>query len=201
MYETEDNIWNFLFFTGYMKKVSERWDGEDIFVSMRIPNLEVKSVYRHQIRSWFDRIVVSTDRNELYAAIIRKDTEAMENILTDLLEKSISTFDSDESFYHGYLLSMLTGFPSYGARANREEGDGRPDIVLYPRKPRDPAYIFELKVRKKYNRMADGLSEAYDQIETRRYEDGILDDGYAGVVSFAICFCKKSCIAGLYTHR
>jgi len=58
-----------------------------------------------------------------------------------------------------------------------------------------------LKVRKKYNRMADGLSEAYDQIETRRYEDGILDDGYAGVVSFAICFCKKSCIAGLYTHR
>ena len=201
VYETEDNIWNFLFFTGYMKKVSERWDGEDIFVSMRIPNLEVKSVYRHQIRSWFDRIVVSTDRNELYAAIIRKDTEAMENILTDLLEKSISTFDSDESFYHGYLLSMLTGFPSYGARANREEGDGRPDIVLYPTKPRDPAYIFELKVRKKYNRMADGLSEAYDQIETRRYEDGILDDGYAGVVSFAICFCKKSCIAGLYTHR
>ena len=127
--------------------------------------------------------------------------KAMENILTDLLEKSISTFDSDESFYHGYLLSMLTGFPSYGARANREEGDGSPDIVLYPRKPRDPAYIFELKVRKKYNRMADGLSEAYDQIETRRYEDGILDDGYAGVVSFAICFCKKSCIAGLYTHR
>ena len=114
MYETEDNIWNFLFFTGYMKKVSERWDGEDIFVSMRIPNLEVKSVYRHQIRSWFDRIVVSTDRNELYAAIIRKDTEAMENILTDLLEKSISTFDSDESFYHGYLLSMLTGFPTAG---------------------------------------------------------------------------------------
>lgn len=50
VYESEDNIWNFLFFTGYMKKISERRDGEDIYVSMRIPNLEVKSIYRTQIR-------------------------------------------------------------------------------------------------------------------------------------------------------
>ena len=25
-----------------------------------------------------------------------------------------------------------------------------------------------------------------------------LEDGYAGVVSYGICFCKKSCIVGLY---
>ena len=199
VYESEDNIWNFLFFTGYMKKVSERQEGEDIYVSMRIPNLEIKSIYRHQIRFWFDKIVAGANRDELYAAIVRKDTGTIENILTDLLERSISTFDSDESFYHGYLLSMLTGFPSYRVKSNREEGDGRPDIILYPRKPRDPAYIFELKVRKKYNRMEDGLTEAFEQIEKRRYEDGILEDGYAGVVSFGICFCKKSCIAGLFS--
>lgn len=123
------------------------------------------------------------------------------SILTGLLERSISTFDSEESFYHGYLLSMLTGLPSYGAKSNREEGDGRPDILLYPRKPMDPAYIFEVKVRKKYNRMQEGLEEAIEQIRTRRYEEGILDDGYAGVVSFGICFCKKSCIVGLYREE
>ena len=200
VYESEDNIWNFLFFTGYMKKVSERQEGKYIYVTMKIPNLEIAGIYETQIRSWFDKIVGDTDRRDLYAAVVRKDTDTIENILTDLLERSISTFDSEESFYHGYLLSMLTGFPSYGTQSNREEGSGRPDVVLYPRKPRDPAYIFEIKVRKKYNRMQDGLAEAFEQIETRRYEDGILDDGYAGVVSFGICFCKKSCIVGLYSH-
>lgn len=198
VYESEDNIWNFLFFTGYMKKVSERRDGQDIYVSMCVPNLEVKGIYKNQIRLWFDRFVESADRKELYAAILAKNVNRIGDILTELLERSISTFDSEESFYHGYLLSMLTGFPSYGARSNREEGDGRPDVLLYPRKPLDPAYIFEVKVRKKYNEMQDGLAEAFEQIKTRRYEEGILDDGYAGVVSFGICFCKKSCIVDLY---
>ena len=53
-------------------------------------------------------------------------------------------------------------------------------------------------MRKKYSEMQDGLAEAFEQIKTRRYEEGILDDGYAGVVSFGICFCKKSCIVDLY---
>ena len=77
-------------------------------------------------------------------------------------------------------------------------GDGRPDIVLYPENPKDLAIIFELKVRKKFNEMEDGLNEAYEQIKTRKYEEGILEDGYMGVKSYGICFCKKSCIVGKY---
>ena len=84
------------------------------------------------------------------------------------------------------------------AKSNREEGDGRPDIVLYPENPRDPAIIFELKVRKKFNEMEDGLNEAYDQIGVKNYEEGVLDDGYMSVRSYGICFCKKSCIVGSY---
>ena len=87
--------------------------------------------------------------------------------------------------------------PSFVPKSNREAGDGRPDIVLYPKKPRDPAYIFECKVRKKYNEMSEGLEEACQQIRTQRYGEGILEDGYAGTVFFGICFCKKSCIVGL----
>ncbi len=92
--------------------------------------------------------------------------------------------------------------PGYAPKSNREEGDGRPDVVLYPDRARDPAYIFELKVRKKYSDMQDGIKEAFDQIRDRKYEEGILDDGYNGVVSYGICFCKKDCIVELYdTHR
>ncbi len=199
IHESEDNLWNFLFFTGYMRKVSERReDNGDIYLTMKIPNAEIASIYRNQIRSWFDKQVKDTDRGVLNKAILDGDTEGIAGYVTRLLKKSISVFDSDESFYHGFFLSLLYGVPDYAPRSNREEGDGRPDIVLYPDNPTDPAIIFEIKTRKKYNEMEAGLKEAYDQIKDKKYEEGILEDGYMGVKSYGVCFCKKSCIVGAY---
>ena len=198
IHESEDNLWNFLFFTGYMKKVSERKDGRDIYMTMRIPNEEIACIYENQIRNWFDRQVKDTDKSVLNQAVLEGDTDAIEDYISGLLKKSISVFDSSESFYHGFFLSLLYGVPNYAPKSNREEGDGRPDIVLYPDRPRDPAIIFEIKTRKKFNEMEDGLKEAYDQIRDMRYEEGVLEDGYMGVKSYGICFCKKSCIVGAY---
>lgn len=198
IHASDNNLWNFLFFTGYMKKVSERKEGEDIYVTMCIPNLEIRSIYRNQIQGWFDQVVKAADRAQLYRAVREKDAAQIGKILTGLLKRSISTFDSAESFYHGFLLSMLLDMPDYSARSNREEGDGRPDVILYPEDPPEPAFIFECKIRKKFSEMQDGLREAFSQIRTKRYEEGILDEGYAGAVSYGICFCRKSCIVGLY---
>jgi len=201
IHESEDNLWNFLFFTGYMKKVSERRDEqneENIYLTMKIPNIEIRSIYTNQIRSWFDKQVKETDRGVLNKAVLEGDTEGIENYVSELLAKTISVFDSDEAFYHGFFLSLLYSVPNYSPRSNREEGDGRPDIVLYPNRPKDPAIIFELKTRKKFNEMEAGLKEAYNQIRDKKYEEGVLEDGYMGVKSYGICFCKKSCIVGVY---
>ena len=201
IHESEDNLWNFLFFTGYMKKVSERRDEqneEKIYLTMKIPNIEIRSIYTNQISSWFDKQVKETDRGVLNKAVIEGDTEEIENYVSELLAKTISVFDRDEAFYHGFFLSLLYSVPNYSPRSNREEGDGRPDIVLYPNRPKDPAIIFEIKTRKKFNEMEAGLKEAYDQIRDKKYEDGVLEDGYMGVKSYGICFCKKSCIVGTY---
>ena len=199
IHESEDNLWNFLFFTGYMKKVSERSeDNGDIYLTMKIPNIEIASIYRGQIRSWFDKQVKETDRGVLNKAVIEGDTEGIENYVSELLAKTISVFDSDEAFYHGFFLSLLYSVPNYILQSNREEGDGRPDIVLYPNRPKDPAIIFEIKKRKNFNEMEAGLREAYDQIRDKKYEEGVLEDGYMGVKSYGICFCKKSCIVGAY---
>ena len=198
IHENEDNLWNFLFFTGYMKKVSERKNGRDIYITMTIPNEEILSIYENQISNWFDSKEKETDRRDLYKAVLEGDTAGMECFLSDLLGKTISVFDSDESFYHGFFLSLLYGVPGYEVRSNREEGDGRPDIVLYPRRPKDKAIIFELKNRKKFNEMQDGIEEALRQIKEKKYEEGILDDGYIGSVSYGVCFCKKTCIIQKY---
>ena len=198
IHSSQDNLWNFLFFMGYLKKVSERFEGEDIYITMKIPNAEIGSIYRNQITDWFDEVVKGTDRKMLYNAVLSGDIDTMGTYVSDLLAKSISYFDGAESFYHGFLLSLLYGVPGYTPRSNREEGNGRPDIVLYPNRPKDPAIIFELKTRTKFNQMEDGLEEAYEQIRTQKYEAGILEDGYIGSVSYGVCFCKKSCIFGKY---
>ena len=198
IHESEDNLWNFLFFTGYMKKVSERREDKYIYLTMKIPNAEIACIYESQIRGWFDKQVKDTDRGVLNGAVLEGDTEGIADYVSGLLARTISVFDNDESFYHGFFLSLLYDVPNYSPRSNREEGDGRPDIVLYPNRPTDPAIIFEIKIRRKFNEMQDGLKEAYDQIRDKKYEEGILDDGYAGVVSYGICFCKKSCIVGVY---
>ena len=197
IHESEDNLWNFLFFTGYMKKVSERSeDNGDIYLTMKIPNTEIASIYRGQIRNWFEKQIKSEDRSILHKAVLDGDTDAIAGYVTKLLKKSISVFDSDESFYHGFFLSLLYGVPDYAPMSNREEGDGRPDIVLYPDNPTDSAIIFEIKRRKNFNEMEAGLKEAFDQIRDKKYEEGVLEDGYMGVKSYGISFSKKSCIVG-----
>lgn len=197
--ESEDNLWNFLFFTGYMKKVSERFEGRDIFVTMKIPNEEILSIYENQISTWFEKRVKEADRSIFHRAVLEQDTDGMADYVSDLLEKTISTFDSAESFYHGFFLSLLHGVPGYVAQSNREEGTGRPDIVLYPNRPKDPAILFELKVRKKFNEVQDGIEEAFRQIRDQKYAEGILDDGYIGSVAYGVCFCKKTCIIEKYS--
>ena len=196
--ESADNLWNFLFFTGYLKKVSERLGGEDIYGRLAIPNAEIRSIYKNQIRKWFDKQIQKEDLSPLARSVLNDDVEGMEDCINHLLEMMISTFDSTESFYHGFFLSLLHAVPDYVARSNREEGNGRPDIVLYPIKHDLPAILFEVKARKKFIEMQDGINEAFSQIRDKRYEEGILDDGYVGCKAYGICFCQKSCMVKRY---
>lgn len=199
IYQSKDNLWNFLFFTGYMKKVSERQDPdtpEKLSMTMKIPNIEIRSIYNNQIRMWFEKQIQREDRSLFYQAVLNGDTAGIEKTVSHLLEKSISVFDSSEAFYHGFFISLLSNLPNYALRSNREEGSGRPDIVLYPVRYRDPAIIFAIKRRKKYKDMESGLEEAFAQIKNEQYEEDILNDGCLSVKSYAICFCKKSCIVG-----
>ena len=142
------------------------------------------------IRSLFESALKTNDALEMavVTGCLRISKESIFTGLNHLTTNSVR----DGSFAEGFLY----GTPDYQPQSNREEGDGRPDIVLYPENPKDPAIIFELKVRKKFNEMEDGLNEAYDQIKTKKYEEGVLEDGYMGVKSYGICFCKKSCIVG-----
>lgn len=56
IHESPENLWNFLFFTGYLKKVGERFEKNKLFLQMKIPNMEIASIYEDSISHWFDKI-------------------------------------------------------------------------------------------------------------------------------------------------
>ena len=141
VYQTQDNLWNFLFFTGYLKKVGERLEDDTIFLTLTIPNKEIRYIFRNTIREWFDRKVKQLDRTPLYHALLAGTCEEVQLILRRQLMEGISYHDNAESFYHGYVAGLVQGMPDYQLRSNREAGQGRPDIQLVPYDQREAVII------------------------------------------------------------
>ncbi|MGL6106874.1 AAA family ATPase, partial [Romboutsia sp.] len=123
VYDTMDNLWNFMFFTGYFKKISERMDEEENrFVELAIPNKEVKYIFRTKILKLFDEKINLCDRKQLFQSLINKDPENFEIELGNLLLETISFNDAYENFYHGFLAGVLSGMKGYIVKSNREGG-------------------------------------------------------------------------------
>ncbi|MDD2959366.1 MAG: AAA family ATPase [Lachnospiraceae bacterium] len=193
IHKSQDNLWNFLFFTGYLKAEGQRLEEDTIYLTMKIPNMEVRYIYRNMIREWFaDRIKVR-DFTALYQAFLDEDETKIEAEIRDILKISISYYDGNEGFYHGIMAGLLQGWSSYTIKSNRESGDGRPDLVLIPLDERDPLYILEFKYTKVFTEMDAGCQEALQQIEDMNYEEEYLNEGYLNIRKLGICFCKKSC--------
>ena len=195
IYDTEDNLWNFLFFTGYLKKISSRMEGESQYAAMAIPNSEVSYIYRNTIRTWFDKKQKEFNMSPLYAAIDQGDTDKMEEEISAFLEESISYFDYGESYYHGFLTGLLQRNGKYRILSNREAGLGRADIILKtPRIRKGRAVILELKAVKKFQDMEAGCKEALRQIAEKKYREELMQEGYEDIIGYGICFYRKECM-------
>ena len=196
IHQSQENLWNFLFFTGYLKKVSERQDaaGEKLYLTMKIPNTEVKIIYQDSISYWFDQRMKQTDRSPLLHALETGDCAAAENFISAQLMNTISYFDYAESFYHGFMAGLLTNVGPYCVLSNRESGNGRPDIVMTELKFRGRAMILELKISDTIQGMEKKCEEALTQMKEQKYESSLEDDGYQPILKYAICFFKKGCM-------
>ncbi len=193
IHKSQDNLWNFLFFTGYLKKVEERFETNQIYLKLAIPNEEIAGIYGRTILSWFDAKVKMMDRSILYQALVRGDCAVVEGELKRELVGSISFYDAAEQFYHGFMAGMLGGLGEYRLLSNREAGDGRADIVMVPEDEREAVLIFELKKVDKFTRMDAGCEAALAQIEAKHYDAEYREEGYGHFVKYGICFHKKSC--------
>ena len=195
IHESMDNLWNFLFFTGYLKSGKQRSDGENIYLDLSVPNTEVKTIYRQSIVTWFDKKIKATDRSPLIRALEEGDCETAEDFISTQLMDTISYFDYAESYYHGFMTGLLSGAGSYSVISNRESGTGRPDLVLKTtaiRKGR--VIIIEFKLAGSVRQLDDKCDEALKQIEDNRYAESFTSEGYPVVRKYGISFYKKECM-------
>ena len=196
VYDNLDNLWNFMFFTGYFKKISERMDEntQENFVELAIPNLEVKYIFRTKILKWFNEKIKSEDLSLLYTSIIKGEVEVFQKEVNRLLKKTISFNDAYENFYHGFMIGLLSHMDGYTVKSNRETGDGRCDIYIKPLSIFDKAVIIEMKVCDKPKELFTKPQDALQQIEDKKYAYELNESGYEDIIKYGMAFYRKDCL-------
>ena len=195
VYKNMDNLWNFMFFTGYFRKTGERMDDRyDLkYLTMEIPNREIRYIFRNKVLGWFDEQIQKRNQSRLFEAFLNLDANAVREEIEDILIQTISFYDAYESFYHGFLAGILYGIDGYIVKSNREGGTGRTDLFIKPVSRRKTAFAVEFKVAKDYRALAKRAEEALVQIEQKAYVQELKDDGYESIVCYGIAFSGKDC--------
>ena len=189
------SIYSFLLVAGYLKvaNIYPQSDG-NFMCDVAIPNKEITFVYEKEVlnRTNQNSLAISISQ-----AIFSKDTQKLQALLEDFMVKSISSIDgANEGFYHGMMLGLCAILGNrYKIRSNRESGLGRFDIQLMPLTKGMPGFIFEFKHTKDEHTDLSALADsALQQIETKKYDTELRDNGVNSIISIGIAFRGKSAV-------
>ena len=146
---------------------------------------------RMKIRKLFEDNSKIWNRQPLFDAVWKKDTETATKEMNKLLRKTISYHDYKEDFYHAFLAGIFAG-AGYSVESNREHGEGRSDIVIYNDVTGQVA-VFEAKYSRKLDDLERDCQKVLDQIDTKMYAKEF-EDTYDEVLCYGISFYKKRCL-------
>lgn len=193
MHGNGENLWNFLYFTGYLTKESEYFKESSIFLRVRIPDIEVKTIYQNTILNWLKAAIKKEDFHDLYRAMEEGNARKMADILNGQLIRTISFYDSAENFYHGFLTGILSQSENYLVKSNRESGNGRSDIMVKSPSLRGRAFIVEAKVSDSVDDLESDAEKALKQIYDKRYMEELRMEGYRKIDCYGVSFFRKDC--------
>lgn len=194
---SEENLWSLLYLTGYLTRVGEKELDEQDYLeqkqtALKIPNAEVKDIFRKSVVEWFYKKTAKSDRSTLFKALWDGEAEKLTDLLSDLLFDTISYHDYAESFYHAFLVGLLSS-SGYIVESNYENGLGRSDVVLKDR-ARRCAIVIETKIVDSEEKMSQACSRALEQIEEKQYAKKIERSGFRNVIRYGVAFYKKECL-------
>ena len=192
-----DNVWSVLFTTDYLAQVGT--PNRELY-QLKIPNEEVRAVFKFQIQEWFNSNV-QNDTNGLvpfWKALSDGDAKTVEEILTKIMSRTISVLDpkgtesEKEKFYHAFLSGMLVGNKNWGILSNKESGMGFADLMVETDDP-NCGLIIELKSISRITQLDDACKKVMTQIHNRRYDDYLRNEGRNEIWAYGIAFYKKRC--------
>lgn len=196
--EDPANIYSLLLVAGYLKVPKKELQGDGSYLcEVSIPNREIAAVYKNEILSHFMQIgaITRTTANKIAESLYANDAKKLQKAIAEYMDKAVSFYDAGaEGFYHGLSLGLVALMDDqYKIKSNRESGDGRYDISLVPRKSKYPAIIMELKWKSGLNEDAlEALSdEALEQIDDKRYDAEMKQDGVEKMLKLGIAFSGK----------
>lgn len=192
-----DNVWSVLFTTGYLTQVGKP---KRSMYQLKIPNAEVREVFRYQISEWFKN-TIQNDMEGLrpfWKAFLEGNAQGVEEILTGTLGRTISVLDpkgsetEKESFYHAFLSGMLVGNGAWGVFSNKESGNGFADLMVETENP-NAGFVIELKSVERISELDSACRKAMAQIHDRQYDAYLRNEGRNDILAYGIAFYKKRC--------
>ena len=186
-----ENIWSLLYMTGYLTAVGYP-NGRQY--ELRIPNMEVRQIYMEQVLDWFKgRAAAQSDKlTGLYEAFESGSADAIKEYLDEQLLDTVSYYDARESFYHGFLLALLSTCANWRVSSNVETGKGRSDIVV-ERRDRKVGFVVEVKDVKEYEKLDAACETALRQIEEKDYTAILRRYRVKNIWTYGIAFWEKEC--------
>ncbi|PHI16647.1 ATP-binding protein [Fusobacterium polymorphum] len=187
---SDDEIWELLLFSGYLT-VEEKIN-QDNYI-LRLPNKEVKSLFRKTFIETY--IARGSKLSFLMESLIENKIEDYEENLQEILLTSVSYNDTkkgNEAFYHGLIMGMglyLEG--EYITKSNIESGLGRYDFLIEPKNKSKRAFIMEFKSTDSIEKLEEISKEALKQIEDKKYDVSLKQNGIKEITYIGIAFCGK----------
>ena len=186
----ENELWELLLFSGYLT-IEEKIDQKNYI--LRLPNKEVKELFKDSfLEKYFGR---GNKLSDLMEALTENRIEDYEENLQEVLLTSVSYNDTkkgNEAFYHGLIMGMglyLEG--EYITKSNIESGLGRYDFLIEPKNKSKRAFIMEFKSIDSVEKLEEVSKEALKQIEDKKYDVSLKQNGIKEITYIGIAFCGK----------
>ena len=186
----ENELWELLLFSGYLT-IEEKVDQKNYI--LRLPNKEVKELFKDSfLEKYFGR---GNKLSDLMEALTENRIEDYEESLQEILLTSVSYNDTkkgNEAFYHGLIMGMglyLEG--EYITKSNIESGLGRYDFLIEPKNKSKRAFIMEFKSTDSVEKLEEVSKEALKQIEGKKYDISLKQNGVKEITYIGIAFCGK----------
>ena len=183
-------VWELLLFSGYLT-VEEKIN-QDNYI-LRLPNKEVKSLFRKTFIETY--IARGSKLSFLMESLIENKIEDYEENLQEILLTSVSYNDTkkgNEAFYNGLIMGMglyLEG--EYITKSNIESGLGRYNFLIEPKNKSKRAFIMEFKSTDSVEKLEEVSKEALQQIEDKKYNVSLKQNGIKEITCIGIAFCGK----------